>query len=543
MNLRRNPKKRKITDADDFGKVNPFHEQFTVSSNSHTNIHFSRPTPTLDVIGVSPLMNVSTPFNFPFELGLDYYGFPLPDTSFHTTWNNIDGELWEHHHNKELNNIENKVPKIYGVVKCGNERSLLTSMMAVWNVQMITEVTRQAIHRIGPLHWNEQPTRWSLLRVYIFIAVELCVLGRKYYSVDGMTESRGFDKAVKFLCPDWYQKLHTQKKRHLDIYLPYKMYRQMRCSFFIDHTHFSSVSESFRNLLRYSGSYLCADEKLFYCSQDIPHKFICPSKPTGEGLWMYELTCWLKGDHPFLIDMEMRKRSDNGEPVPVHKIVEHWVEVCNSHNSENKCPKSKILTFDGFYASAATIELMKTYAVDKLPFKTFFCCGTRRPKGLKEMMIENHLSEGLFQRDKDSIMFHCGRYSASNGKKIAATSASNAFLVTEKASTQPQNPFHFYHDHFSLCDRFNRQLSDIHFVVHRSLPASRVSESREHDYCFYSTALNLWNLHKALPFEDIPKNLTLHQFLMEMGKKLYEHVLEIKDDLDMMFDFETQLHD
>src|SRR5690606_18801628 len=99
MNLRRNPKKRKITDADDFGKVNPFHEQFTVSSNSHTNIHFSRPTPTLDVIRVSPLMNVSTPFNFPFELGLDYYGFPLPDTSFHTTWNNIDGELWEHHHN------------------------------------------------------------------------------------------------------------------------------------------------------------------------------------------------------------------------------------------------------------------------------------------------------------------------------------------------------------------------------------------------------------------------------------------------------------
>ena len=208
-----------------------------MSDNSHTNIHFSFPTPTLDDIDVLPGMNMLPSINFLDYTGLDYYGISLPDTSFHTTWNSIEGELWEHHINNSLENIEIRAPKIYAVIECEEDRSLLTSMMAVWNVQTITEVTRQAIHRIGPLVWKVQPTRWSLLRVYIFIAVELSVQGRKYYSEDGFTERGGFNEAVKFLCGDWYQELQPKKKGHSDIHLPYNMYCLMRSSFFIDHAH------------------------------------------------------------------------------------------------------------------------------------------------------------------------------------------------------------------------------------------------------------------------------------------------------------------
>ena len=60
-------------------------------------------------------------------------------------------------------------------------------------------------------------------------------------------------------------------------------------------------------------------------------------KDFNSALWMYELTCWLSGDHPFLIDIKMTKRSPDHQPIPARNC-KPLGKVCNSHNSEKKCP-------------------------------------------------------------------------------------------------------------------------------------------------------------------------------------------------------------
>lgn len=250
MNLRRHPKKRKITDADDFGRPVQLirtDEQSAVHENNHTNTESTCPTTIQDTFDVSPGMNPSAPLVLPFELGLQDRGISSPDDLLHTTWNDYNGELWELHNDTVHNHIQIKTPKVYGRIKDEKRRSLLTSMLAVFNIQMITEVTSRAITRIGPLHRRVRPTKWTLLRVYIFFSIELCVLGWRYHPTDGLVEKGSFDKSVKFLCKDWYRDLRKKNKQHYNHRLPYIMYCQMRGSIFIDHTQFATVSKSFRS--------------------------------------------------------------------------------------------------------------------------------------------------------------------------------------------------------------------------------------------------------------------------------------------------------
>lgn len=107
----------------------------------------------------------------------------------------------------------------------------------------------------------------------------------------------------------------------------------------------------------------------------------------------------------------------------------------NDHNNEKNCSKLKVLTFDGFYASKATSDMMMKHKESSDTDKTFFCCGTRRPEAMRSIMAENHLSEELLERDRDSILFHDGLYNASNGRTLSAISVSNSVFCVGSCSS------------------------------------------------------------------------------------------------------------
>jgi len=132
------------------------------------------------------------------------------------------------------------------------------------------------------------------------------------------------------------------------------IWRTLLAHYHIGYTYWSELSSNFAAALTSLGQIVAGDEKLVHFTGDSLFIRKVAEKPDRIGLWTYELCVRLAKDTPFLVYMRLHDASAmTGVHVPVHEIVQDWVEIVKTDPDNNV-----ILVFESYYHSQQAHDLL-----------------------------------------------------------------------------------------------------------------------------------------------------------------------------------------
>ena len=466
------------------------------------------------------------------EMGLDTSMVVVHDDQWRLHANEIYGIIDPDAQSRMILKVEN-LPAVANLLP---SHTLINYILKILPMNLIGNIYRRSLRRRLTARMSPPPRPISMAQVMIFLSLELYILAGREDPVSGNSGEVSYETAMHSLRRT-ISRNRTHRPRTKDhLHLPLKVYKWLRPTLFIDEFFYKNVCNNIQTLLSCTGTVLCGDEKLFPCSQEVPHRFYVPHKPYPLGLWMCELTVRLPSGDPILVDAFMRKR---GQSTSVDKYVSRWVDCIKSFNTEYST-NDKVLLFDAFYSSRDTFRLLLNESTADVRNKIYFCCSVRQshpPNDITEFTNDDY---GMILKDLDNIIYHKGVYRTSDGTLHRSICGTNAFEVGIVGNSETESPYLFYQRNFNLCDRYNQRLSQVYYIVRRRLPRFQVSPSREHDYILFCMCVNLYHFHKSFTINGIGPNIRLRLFIQQMAYELYHYVAHDLDNLSQQFLYQTR---
>lgn len=371
----------------------------------------------------------------------------------------------------------------------------------------------------GNFYTPKGPLRVDKAVLVKLLAYQIMITGKQQRPVEAEKK-----KNKNALRTAFKEAIAKQEKRHRGHALGYNKALQLHAHFWVspDYCEIKEINANLQSCIKSLGESLAGDEKLF---EYTGLSYLIRKKGDKQvGLWIYEACASLRNGLPLLLYLRLHTANKHvGETVPVHLVVQDWVDLLHQ-----KGKPETILAHDHYYFSKEARDTIMNASPKVKVIASV--SGSERFAVIHDLVKKKVTESGEWAaayNDKTSE-FYLHHHDPERGVGKKSLWSVNALKVDSRVRrSQYLIPgYDLYGQIFSTCDRFNRRLHDRTFPHRYGGGKNGYGDmSAFFDFIRSSVLQNTFNIFHQLRGRD-PETMNFGDYCEMLANELFDLVVK-----------------